>query len=324
MARTDSRQSSLARIGTRESSLAVPDIEPVPIRNELVQKQNQPAPQPIGPIAPPRRSSRSRSRSIENKTTAMVPIGPPMAPLHPPMSPIGEEEAKKVLHASCERIDTLQQCMRSSTEALAPLGQFEATASQPTSSVMSRPLSVRPQTSDTEGGQQQPLCTSSPKLSHANSQFTKQPERLALAPTLEEEEEGPEGARVLAKDERMNKDEVVLLDAAACENKQTQQRQTLLNTYLPPTRESFQPTLSPIISSRTENNNRPLSPNLSITSNNSEATLVGGQFSLETDSSRTVMFTANETFDNSESKTLQLNDTFDNSEMSDFESFSCD
>ena len=322
MARTDSRQSSLARIGTRESSLAVPDIEPVPIRNELVQKQHlQPAPQPmIGPIAPPRRSSRSRSRSIEekHKTTAMVPIGPPLAPLHHPMSPIGEEEAKKVLHASCERIDTLQQCMRSSTEALAPLGQFEATASQPTSSVMSSNTSVRPQTSDTEGGQQ-PLCTSSPKLSHANSQFSKQPQRLALAPTLEEEE-GPEGARVV-KDERMNKDEVV---DAACENKQTQQRQTLLNTYLPPTRESFQPTLSPIISSRTENN-RPLSPNLSITSNNSEATLVG-QFSLETDSSRTVMFTANETFDNSESKTLQLtlNDTFDNSEMSDFESFSCD
>ena len=73
-------------------------------------------------------------------------------------------------------------------------------------------------------------------------------------------------------------------------------------------------------------NSRPLTPNLSLTSNFSEATLVGHP-SLETDCSSKTLMHHDTTL--SESRTLQfescLNDTFDNSEMSDvFESFSVD
>ena len=360
-----SRENSLARIGSRESSVARggrgtressarPDLEEV--RNVIDAKIES------GVYAPP---------------PDEVPIGPPVAAPPPPVElpperPLTQEEAKKVLHAGCERNDTVQQSMRGLTTTEVPpqrpsrvgrkLGPLAGGKQSPLQQTPT-PTSIQPpNAADFEG----PLCTSSPKSTSPVPQYRKQPERLQLAaPTLSEIEgnNSEEGGGELLEAVEVDND-----DEAASQLAKRIEQNTKHNHIIPTTvhrSELFRPSLSPIMSSERSTtttinqqqteppqnqelqphhiahplrlqqqpqqqqnhpNSRPLTPNLSLTSNFSEATLVGHP-SLETDCSSKTLMHHDTTL--SESRTLQfescLNDTFDNSEMSDvFESFSVD
>lgn len=194
------------------------------------------------------------------------------------------EEAKKALHASTERISSLQNRMKNSTERDEELEEPE----------------------EMEG----PLGTSSPVF----------PQKLELAPGGEttETEIGKIKSNILElystfsfKETETETEEEADKIGLSLEE-QTKQRQNLLLSrpyFLQPPpgkhKNEYNPSLS-TISSHTMMASEPKSPNLSLTSAASatlvasEATLLG-QPSIETD----------------ESRTLQHNDTFDNSEMSD-------
>ena len=198
------------------------------------------------------------------------------------------EEAKKALHASAERISSMQNQMKNSSERDEEFEEPE----------------------ELEG----PLGTSSPIF----------PQKLELAPGGEttETEIGKvwllkEGVKEFChffnffiETETETEEEADKVGLSLEE--QTKQRQNLLLSrpyFLQPPgkhKNEYNPSLSTISSHTMMASPTPKSPNLSLTSAASatlvasEATLLG-QPSIETD----------------ESRTLQHNDTFDNSEMSD-------
>jgi hypothetical protein len=214
------------------------------------------------PPMTPSKSSASATEATKNMTT---------------------DDAKQALTASCERIASLQNLMKSSTEALASLGKLDLTeklAHREITKLLPPPKSP--------------------------SKFREQPDQLKLAPAPisapAEEEEPPQERQQI---QRQN-----LLQNTF--RFQQPKRKPANHLDLPASAfPMFKPILTPI-SSRTVTPTVPHSPNLSTTSKASSTGMASDatlrdQPSIETDdeaSSRTLLATNNDTFDYSSDNCL--------------------